>query len=299
MFGSWFYLPILPLLVVALIVRSRKTVILLLIPILFFGIEYGRQFLPNITASIQPTDPTKQLRVMSWNTLLTSKVDGEFYDVIEEQSPDIIALQEVGYSARRKLMSILGEQYPYQSSDTANFGNGLALLSRYPIIGTPSRDMLLATCSCQQVSINLNGTSITVINVHPESPARRYVLSRRIPRVYLFDTTAQDLTFIVILKLLERAQDEPLLFVGDLNTTERQPNYQKLRKYLYDSFGEAGWGMGYTYPSRMWIRRAQWKLPLIRIDHIMHSKEWRAISAWTGRIIDSDHLYIMADLVLE
>lgn len=172
----------------------------------------------------------------------------------------------------------------------ANFNNGLALLSLYPIIGTPPRDMSLETCGCQQVSIDLNGTPITVINLHPESPARCYVLSRRIPRVYLFDTTAQDVTFIIILKLLERVQGKPLLLVGDLNTTERQPNYQKLRKYLYDSFGEAGWGMGYTYPNRMRISRSQWKWPLIRIDHIMHSNEWRAISAWTGRIVSSDHL---------
>lgn len=112
-FGSWFYLPLLPLLVAALTVRSGKTIISLLIPILFLGFEYGRQFLPNLNASILPPDPTKQLRVMSWNTLLTSKVDGKFYDVVEEQRPDIIALQEVGYTARRKLISILGEQYPY------------------------------------------------------------------------------------------------------------------------------------------------------------------------------------------
>jgi hypothetical protein len=36
----------------------------------------------------------------------------------------------------------------------------------------------------------------------------------------------------------------------------------------------------------------------VRIDHILYNTAWRAQSAWTGALPDSDHGYVIADLEL-
>ena len=55
------------------------------------------------------------------------------------------------------------------------------------------------------------------------------------------------------------------------------------------AFEDAGWGYGYTRPSRY---------PWFRIDHILASPEWVFTRCRVGPDVGSDHLPLIAEAVL-
>lgn len=293
-FGSWVYLPLPLLLIFVGLTRHRRAALVLLLPCCFFGAEYGRQFLPNWQHwSADPTART--VRVMTWNMLYASDHKGEFKETITDLQPDIIALQEVGRGMDKKFDAEYRDVYPYQTVYGAGRSNSLALLSRFPILETQVSAGIWE-CRCLHAVIDLEGRSIHLLVVHIPSPLLYIARYKRLPEIRLFDNEHQTPAFDMLLEKIDSIQ-APLLVMGDLNTAERQPNYRRLRHYLEEAFGAAGWGMGYTFPAH--AQHLGFDLPaFVRIDHILYNTAWRAPSAWTGRLAASDHRYVVADLVL-
>jgi hypothetical protein len=62
-----------------------------------------------------------------------------------------------------------------------------------------------------------------------------------------------------------------------------------LSTFLRFGYEDAGWGYGYTRPSRY---------PWFRIDHILASPEWVFTRCWVGPDLGSDHLPLIAEVVL-
>lgn len=298
-FGSWLFLPIVPLLFWTGVRRHWQLLPLLLIPLLLFGRDYGRQFLPHwpmrtATADSNGTIMTTPLRIMSWNSYFRNEDPDAFVRTILELQPDLVAVQEINVplslAAQTQLRTLLPYQALYPTGDAA----GMGLLSRYPLVeqGLPDFDR----CNCQQVTVGVNGQEITLLNVHPWPPSLRidegFV---GLPTIDFF-TLHQDWTVDAIIARTE-AVDTPLLVVGDFNTGERQPNYWRMRSVLSDAFVEAGWGMGYTFPTVKQVYGIP-VFPVVRIDYIFHSAAWQAEAAWVGTIPGADHRYVVADLVL-
>jgi len=300
-FGSWSYLPLFPLIFLFLWAGSRRAIIILLLPLLLFATEYGQQYLPNWHLTENTTDSV-QLRVLSWNTLFMTDPERIFIDGLNELAPDVIALQEFSYDLIRLIEDELGQRYPYTHFYQPGGWSSLGLVSRYPIMEVEVLNMR-AGCRCQKAILDVNGRLITVINVHSLSPSYRIKFDN--PGVTHFNTEYQDYFFDALLPQVE-AIPEPLILLGDFNTTERQPNYQRLSKHLHDSFAEVGWGMGYTYPDYgtfqwsfyRWFGFEGGLFPLIRIDHVFHNDAWEARSARTLSFGDSDHRAILVDLRL-
>jgi endonuclease/exonuclease/phosphatase (EEP) superfamily protein YafD len=95
-------------------------------------------------------------------------------------------------------------------------------------------------------------------------------------------------------------QPEPLVLLGDLNSTPAHEVYRTLSAHLTDAFREAGWGFGHTFPATggRW-----WGIPypdrMVRIDHVFYSADWRAEAAWVGEWDGfSDHRPVVARLRL-
>lgn len=296
--GSWFYLPLLPLVLSASLLRHRRMLIVLSLPLLMFGVEYGRQFLPNWQLYWTDSSHNLPLRVMTWNTLYTSDRNQEFQRLLQRVQPDIVALQEVRNGFPRSLNTVLNDLYTHRQVYSAGTTRSLAILSRYPILDAmASNDLEIYRCTCVYVTIDFHGKPITVLTAHPPRPVIELRWRwRGLPRIDHFDTENQRLPFESMQQRID-AFDGPLIVLGDLNTTERQPNYRRLRQRLDDAFGAAGWGMGYSYP-RVEPRVTMPITPLIRIDHILTSRHWIARTAWTGQLSSSDHLYVVADLAL-
>ena len=81
----------------------------------------------------------------------------------------------------------------------------------------------------------------------------------------------------------------PTIIAGDFNLTADGAIYKQHWGDLRNAFGRAGWGTGYTKHTRRWG---------VRIDHVLTSDDIGTHAAFTGRNVGSDHLPLIADLVL-
>ncbi|MBU0702401.1 MAG: endonuclease/exonuclease/phosphatase family protein, partial [Chloroflexi bacterium] len=103
----------------------------------------------------------------------------------------------------------------------------------------------------------------------------------------------------LVLDMVE-GQPEPLILLGDLNSTPTHEVYRTLSARFIDAFREAGWGLGHTFPTTGG-RLGPIPHPdrLVRIDYIFHSDDWRAETAWVGEWDgQSDHQPVVARLRL-
>ena len=83
----------------------------------------------------------------------------------------------------------------------------------------------------------------------------------------------------------------PLIVVGDFNTTMWSPFYKNMVKTGKLRNARSGFGILPTWPTFM-------PLVYIPIDHFLVSKEIGILKIHTGRNIGSDHLPLITDLVI-
>lgn len=295
-FGSWLYVPLWILLLWGIVRRGTAMLLVLLIPLALFGYDYGNQFLPRWSPPVvnaKSGAPTT-LRVISWNAYFRNSEPSAFVDAVRELQPDLIAIQEINATLAATAQSELSRRLPYQVLYPTGSASGMGFLSRYPIVADTPPDFL--QCNCQVITIEVDGQPVTVISIHPWPPDVTLSRGRNRFPISDFSTTYQDSIFDAILDRIEAAP-RPLLVLGDMNTSERQPNYRRIHAQLHDAFAEAGWGMGYTFPT---VKRVYGipVFPVIRIDYIFHDERWRAEDAWVGTIPGADHRYVAADLTL-
>lgn len=84
-------------------------------------------------------------------------------------------------------------------------------------------------------------------------------------------------------------EDAPVIITGDLNNTPHSWAFRHLAEGYKDAFELAGRGWGATYHSTM---------PLVRIDHILVSPEWRIAATRVPQTTYSDHLPVIAEIWL-
>jgi len=92
-----------------------------------------------------------------------------------------------------------------------------------------------------------------------------------------------------VLAALAEAGDAPMLVGGDFNMPADDSTMAALRATFHFAFEEAGWGYGYTRPTRF---------PWVQIDHVLASPEWEVASCHVGEDLGSDHLPMVAEVVL-
>ncbi|SIO60059.1 Uncharacterized conserved protein YafD, endonuclease/exonuclease/phosphatase (EEP) superfamily [Singulisphaera sp. GP187] len=81
----------------------------------------------------------------------------------------------------------------------------------------------------------------------------------------------------------------PVLVGGDFNMPSDDSSMATLRSVFRFGFEDAGLGYGYTRPSRV---------PWFRIDHLLASPHWTFTRCWVGIDCGSDHLPLIAEVVL-
>jgi len=72
---------------------------------------------------------------------------------------------------------------------------------------------------------------------------------------------------------------------------DQQSLYPALMRRLLDAHREAGWGMGFTY-----TRFRGLKLPMWRIDYVLHTPDLAAVRTTVGEYGGSDHRPVLAEL---
>jgi vancomycin resistance protein VanJ len=274
-------LPLVGLWLAFALMRRWRTLALLTPGALAFVLAYGVMLLPRAIVAQDADAPT--LTIMTWNMRGQHTDLQQTYDLIAEIDADIVALQELTQPAVDFLTPLLEERYRYSALHSYALSvNGVGIYSAYPILDDT---FWLGLLGNMRVEIAFGETRVVVYNVHPPSPGLRVNTA---PRSAEIDD------------LLERlsAETDPLLVVGDFNTTDQSDDYARLTERLIDSYREAGDGLGLTFPNLGYANPLAGALPpIIRIDYIFHDDRWQTLSAYVPASSGgSDHYPVVATL---
>lgn len=255
---------------------------------------YGELLLPPAPPARAPT-PAPPLTVMTYNIYYNHPHPHRVGAVIRAANADLVALQELTPATKQAMHRDLSPTYPYQRLDAGETG----VLSRYPL--APHPDTITGDCwyrPPQILTMDFHGRPVTVLNIHaaatgPGTPAAMTFTIR------MREAQARQLAAFVAAH-----REEPLLLLGDFNTTAQGHAYDLLTAQVRDAWRAGGWGLGHTYTYAGALGQApltgitllDW---VVRIDYVFHSAHWRTheahIGPWDGI---SDHRPVVATLAL-
>lgn len=154
---------------------------------------------------------------------------------------------------------------------------------------------------------NIHGKILTLYNTHFEttgttetvSTVRRmrksglsinkFELAQRIFANILYNSEKRGMQVNILYRDMVKSR-YPVILCGDFNDLPSSYSYLKLTSCLSDGFKESGHGWGYTYNGL---------LKQLRIDYIMHSKDFRCVNYYSFYKEWSDHNPVIAELQLK
>lgn len=263
---------------------------------LIFMTFWGRLFLPKFA---QPFDNGPTLTVMTFNTLVHNRDVSASLVIIKNENPDVIFLQEVNQEMSEGMRVELGEIYPYQIVNTTPGVSGMAIFSKTPL-HLDDEELPLRWIGKPQVAwLSWEGEEIGIVNFHMVAPG--LASSGDISWNFRYrEGQAEGLVDYAIL------MDVPIIAGGDANLTSLSGGYKIITRVLRDSWQEAGYGFGHTFPgsSINGSARPRWgpfSVPqwLVRIDYIFVSDEWIVVDARMAEFDGvSDHRGVVVELAL-
>ena len=220
--------------------------------------------------------PGQHLRILHSNVLTNNRRYSDVISLVKAEQPDIAVFVEVSTSWAREL-AVLSEMFPYysQQQESENFGS--AIYSKLPLENasvqgfSSQRKSLLA-------DVKFQGKVISMMLVHPSVPIKQQSFIDRNQQLAAIGEYAAQVK-------------NPLIVVGDFNTTMWSPFYKNMVKTGKLRNARSGFGILPTWPTFM-------PLVYIPIDHFLVSKEIGILKIHTGRNIGSDHLPLITDLVI-
>lgn len=270
----------------------------------------------------QEEAPDDCLKVMSYNVNLFSfyaeKSRNNVLKYISHIDADVICMQEFGYNTNKKkpylteeeIIEVFAPKYPYFHIEINELAThrtfGVATFSKYPIIREQNIEYESEFNSSIISTIVYKGRSVKVFNCHLESnkltkndktllrelgknfgtervnEVAKH-LSKKMKPSYILRASQAD-----TIKKLVDATNDPIILCGDFNDVPVSYTYHLMKgEKLTDSFEECGRGYGYTFS----------ELPFwFRIDHILHSKEFKAYEFNVEHAPYSDHYPIFCKL---
>jgi vancomycin resistance protein VanJ len=241
---------------------------------------------PVIPSRHAEPPPGGTLRIVTWNIHDQLQRIPEMRSVLEGLDPDIVCLQEA--NARR----FREECWP--GADAAQADSLIILtrgkIERHDDIRLERRGHYIRPLL--EAEITLDGNPVNVLNIHLYSfqlaaalknPTREK--ARKVTQGAIEMRTLQ----------IERVTDwltsqrTPAFVAGDFNTPPRGRLYGRLTDVATDAFAAAGNGFGWTFPHSH---------PVIRIDYIWLTSDVKVVHCRPLRAGPSDHLPLVADVVV-
>ena len=244
---------------------------------LFFIVPY---YLPNDASLV--TTPPASLSVLSINVLSSNTNVAAVRQEIDKFQPDVLALQEITARWFTDLADA-STDYPYQVHAVREDNFGIWLLSKHPVVNPeiiPWGPVELPTATFRYP---LGEQFVRVIAMHPMSPADPEGVRWRNEQLREIATRYATAT-------------DPLLVIGDLNTTSFSPIFGEFSQQLNLKDSRRGVGLQCTWPAG---RYSVWSFnPLmITLDHCLVSKGMRVVRREVGDYVGSDHLPIYAEVI--
>jgi endonuclease/exonuclease/phosphatase family metal-dependent hydrolase len=272
----------------------------------------------------QDVETESGISVMSYNVHLFNSISGGTADNargtvtenIASLNTDILCMQEyfqwgpnkISDTEKKQFDRMFGSRHVhmvgYNNPIGRSYTGGVALVtaSRFPIVG---KGLLEATNSRLMrgifTDLRIGSDTVRVYNVHLESVRIRNEDFSAMNRVITERDSLEHLQVIadkLRKAFVNRAEltdtlaahisrcPYPVIVCGDFNDTPAAYSYQTVASGLNDTFREAGRGLGITYA----------RIPLFRIDHMLHSSHFATASHKVHRWPHSDHFAISAVL---
>jgi len=295
-FVPFFFVPLIVFIPLAVFVRLPFYNSLLLFPVTFFLLTYGPLFLPKM-APPHVTDPAP-ITVMTFNMRANSRTVETINVLRDNGLPDIVALQETTPWLTGLLKQELDALYPYQFYESTLDGRGISTLSRYPL--ERIRVPMIIDLNCRVFRATVDPThQFLLYNCHPKSSNLLNFLGDGQPMAAQISETFR-VRGLLSQALADEiaASSEPIIVVGDFNSTDQSDAYTLLQGQLQDAHRQAGWGFGHTFPADRWRFRGIPILPrMVRIDMVRYTDAFVALTSQVGITHgESDHLPLLVTL---
>lgn len=233
---------------------------------------FGQQ---DIGLGVKPTQLTSTIRILHANVLSSNENHIALVKLIAQEKPDIVMLQEINSQWLEALTS-LENDYPYKCIADRDDNFGIAVFSSTPIHEAVVQQFGTANFPSITFQIQIDDASVDIISTHPMPPVSAHAQTSRNEQLMAVAAFAE-------------GRENPLIVVGDLNTTMWTSPYKKLCKKLSLTNARKGFGILPNWPASLpGIMR-------IPIDHYLVSDEVFISDCRLGSKIGSDHLPLIID----
>lgn len=268
----------------------------------------------------------QKIKIMSFNVRVfdlynwtgNTSTRNKIFDLLKDESADIICFQEFFYSENKDYFNTLDTLLQFQEAknfhaeftktvlDTHHFG--IATFSKFPIINKGKVEFAtIGNNLCIYSDIKINDDTIRVYNAHLASLHFARSDYKFLDEIAQVETGEQMKGIQQILKRVKEAfikrasqadaiskhiAESPyhVILCGDFNDTPLSYAYSTISHSLKDAFTESGNGIGATYIGR---------ISPFRIDYILHSQSLFSSGFETIPEELSDHYPISCTITLE
>lgn len=224
----------------------------------------------------EATDAPRVLRLMLVNVWVNNAHHDRVIDLIRDERPDVVILQEIN---RRWLASLstIEDDYPFQARSPNARHYGDVIYSRVPMVEQYLTTTSYGNPSVMSVELDV-GEPITLVSMHPPPP-----MSQRLHSMYrqMYDAAVRHL----------QNADGPRLFAGDMNCSMWGASYRRLVRETDMHDARQGFGVLPSWPTHS---------PLMRtaIDHVLHDAQFQVLNCRLGPNVGSDHRPVIVDFAL-
>jgi endonuclease/exonuclease/phosphatase (EEP) superfamily protein YafD len=220
------------------------------------------------------------ITVAHLNVFVDNKTPDATVDVLLKADADVLVLNEFTDSfSTRLLVKGAFDKYPYRALVPRQTPFGGAVFSKFPF------DDVQRVGRAQLPSVRIvlpDGDLVRVVATHPEPP-----LSSGASQAW-----DQDLKTFGRL-VADAGGDEPVLLVGDFNSTRWQPPFgHLLAGSLRDAHETMGKGLTFSWPVNKGL------VPFARLDHALHSDRLFPLSIAELSDAGSDHRGFVAKFAI-
>jgi len=221
-------------------------------------------------------------------------IQDRIFREVRDQKADLVIIVECGPGLSQAIKSLT--EYQTRSSDFP----GLCLLSRGAILSWDQRNqhdvwvqggagyIVRAVVSTAAGLIKLGLVHVATPRHALDSYFSLHQIPNQGPQTWV-NINQRDEESGFARQWIMQGEALPTIIAGDLNLTTESAIYRRYWGDFRNAFGRAGWGTGYTKHTRRWG---------VRIDHVLTSDDIGTHAAMVGRDVGSDHLPLIADLVL-
>lgn len=295
----WLVLPAL-LLLIALVRRNRRVMLwnlaslwIVVVTLMGFHLPKGSPYMPVVSGRAARWQVVEQsgtpIRVMTYNMHHASKGLERIAADVKEQNPDIVCLQEANtgdWSSElpREMESLMSGWHITRFRE-------LATLSKYPVLSRKVHRMQERTGrAVLETAVDVDGRHLTVLNTHLSTATKGSLLHRSVSLgEYVRNTVATRSAQMGFVQMVAQELTGSVVIMGDFNNPPRGVLYHRMLHQFDDAFGQQGLGFGYTYNDRY---------PVLRIDYVFVDDSLDVKRCFVPRASSSDHLPVVADLVI-